>query len=137
MTTQPLEGLPVALLLFLLTYLPKLEYDPNFGALVRAKVSRARTDTALSVCPFLPLPQPHSFLTSLTTSLSPPPVSLSQASYLIDGVPLVAGVACLLHQVHPAATRKLLAYLGQYVRTRVQVTPRHPQSVAPILSYPI
>lgn len=36
-TTQPLEGLPVLLLLFLLSYLPKLEYDANFGALVRKK----------------------------------------------------------------------------------------------------
>lgn len=36
-TTQPLEGLPVLLLLFLLAYLPKMEYDVNFGALVRRK----------------------------------------------------------------------------------------------------
>lgn len=78
-TSQPLEGLPVILLLFLLTYLPKLEYDVNFGALVRR-----------------------------------------QGNYLIDGIPLVAGLACLLHQVHPAATRKLLSYLGQFVRTRIQ-----------------
>lgn len=36
-TTAPLEGLPVLLFLFLLAYLPKLEYDANFGTLVRRK----------------------------------------------------------------------------------------------------
>ena len=37
-----------------------------------------------------------------------------------DGIPLAAGLACLLKQFHPAATRKLLAYLGQFVRTTIQ-----------------
>mmetsp|Transcript_24845 Transcript_24845/g.36645 ORF Transcript_24845/g.36645 Transcript_24845/m.36645 type:complete len:1170 (+) Transcript_24845:53-3562(+) len=36
-TCNPLEGLPQLLFLFLLTYLPKFEYDSNFGALVRTK----------------------------------------------------------------------------------------------------
>jgi len=36
-TTTPLEGLPVILFIFLIAYLPKLEYDPNFGALIRKK----------------------------------------------------------------------------------------------------
>ena len=77
-TSQPLEGLPVLLFLFLLTYIPKLEYDVNFGALVRKK-----------------------------------------AVYPFDGMPLAVGIACLLKQVHPAATRKLISYLGQFVRTTV------------------
>lgn len=100
-TSQPLEGLPVLLFLFLLTYLPKvrarqfdsnffphhrhhspftkLDYDPNFGALIRKKSNVA-----------------------------------------FDGIPLAVGLACLLKQFHPAATRKLLAYLGQFVRTTIQ-----------------
>jgi WASH complex subunit strumpellin len=78
-TSQPLEGLPVLLLLFLLTYLPKLEYDRNFGSLVRKK-----------------------------------------AAYPLDGLPLVVGMACLLKQYHPSVTKKLLAYLGQFVRTTIQ-----------------
>lgn len=74
-TSAPLEGLPVLLFLFVLAYLPKLEYDANFGALVRRR-----------------------------------------AKYPLDGVPLVVGLACLLRQFHPSHTRKLLAYLGQFVR---------------------
>ena len=38
-TSQPLEGLPVLLMLFVLSYMPKLEYDKDFGALVRKKPS--------------------------------------------------------------------------------------------------
>ena len=78
-TTTPLEGLPVLLFLFLLSYLPKLEYDANFGSLVRKK-----------------------------------------AAYPLDGMPLAAGLACLLKQFHPIVTKKLLSYLGQFVRTTVQ-----------------
>lgn len=78
-TSQPLEGLPVLLFLFLLAYLPKLDYDSNFGTLVRKK-----------------------------------------EGYPLDGTPLAVGLACLLRQFHPAVTRKLLAYLGQFVRTTIQ-----------------
>ena len=38
-TTDPLEGLPVLLLLFTISCLSKLEYDQNFGALRRSKSS--------------------------------------------------------------------------------------------------
>lgn len=78
-TSQPLEGVPVLLFLFLVTYLPKLEYDGNFGSLVRKK-----------------------------------------SSTLLDGVPLVVGVACLLKQFHQSVTRHVIMYLGQYVRTAIQ-----------------
>ena len=40
----------------------------------------------------------------------------------VDGTPLVAGLACLLRQMHQSATIKLMSYLGQYVRTNVQHT---------------
>ena len=40
----------------------------------------------------------------------------------MDGTPLVAGLACLLKQMHPSATVKLMSYLGQYVRTCIQHT---------------
>lgn len=33
---------------------------------------------------------------------------------------MAVGLACLLKQFHPAATRKVLSYLGQFVRTTVQ-----------------
>uniref|UniRef100_A0A7S1XR60 WASH complex subunit strumpellin n=1 Tax=Phaeomonas parva TaxID=124430 RepID=A0A7S1XR60_9STRA len=36
-TTEPVEGLPVMLLLFLISYLPKLRYDPKTGTLARLK----------------------------------------------------------------------------------------------------
>eukprot|EP00605_Chrysophyceae_sp_TOSAG23-4_P000393 GSChrysophyteH1.ASY1.ANO1.449.1 assembled CDS len=78
-TSQPLEGLPVLLFLFLMAYLPKLEYDINFATLVRKK-----------------------------------------AAYPLDGTPLAVGLACLLRQFHPAVTRKLICYLGQFVRTTIQ-----------------
>jgi WASH complex subunit strumpellin len=48
-TTSPLEGLPQLLFLFLLTYLPKLEYDANFGTLVRKKASFPLDGTPLAV----------------------------------------------------------------------------------------
>jgi hypothetical protein len=35
-------------------------------------------------------------------------------------MPLAAGLACLLKQFHPIVTKKLLSYLGQFVRTTVQ-----------------
>lgn len=38
-TSDPLEGLPVLLLLFVVSYVPKLQYDKDFGALVRVKNS--------------------------------------------------------------------------------------------------
>jgi WASH complex subunit strumpellin len=53
-----------------------LEYDCNFGALVRKK-----------------------------------------SKFPIDGIPLAVGIACILKQFHSSYTRKLLAYLGQFVRT--------------------
>ncbi len=78
-TTQPLEGLPVLLFLFLMTYLPKLEFDLNFATLIRKK-----------------------------------------SIYPLDGTPLAVGLACLLKQFHPAVTRKLISYLGQFARTTIQ-----------------
>lgn len=36
-TTDPLEGLSMLLLMFILTNLPKLDYDENFGTLIRKK----------------------------------------------------------------------------------------------------
>lgn len=38
-TTDPLEGLPIVLLIFITSYLGKLEYDPAFGSLRRTKTS--------------------------------------------------------------------------------------------------
>ena len=75
-TTSTLECLPELLFIFLLTYLSKLEYDSNFGSLVRKK-----------------------------------------AAYPLDGAPLAVGVAGLLNQFHPQATRSLLAHVGQFVKT--------------------
>ena len=43
-----------------------------------------------------------------------------QQNYLIDGIPVVVGLSCILHQIHPLATKKLISYLGQYVRTQIQ-----------------
>ena len=57
----------------------QLEYDANFGALVRKKTQ-----------------------------------------YPLDGVPLAVGLACLLKQFHPSYTRKLMSYLGQFVRSNLQ-----------------
>ncbi|KAJ1434034.1 WASH complex, subunit strumpellin [Ochromonadaceae sp. CCMP2298] len=48
-TTHPLEGLPVLLFLFLLTYLPKLDYDANYGSLVRKKAQYPLDGAALAV----------------------------------------------------------------------------------------
>mmetsp|Transcript_82253 Transcript_82253/g.199407 ORF Transcript_82253/g.199407 Transcript_82253/m.199407 type:complete len:1160 (-) Transcript_82253:74-3553(-) len=39
----------------------------------------------------------------------------------VDGAPLVAGLATVLRQLHPTVTRQLLSFLGQYVRTHVQL----------------
>ncbi|EED92001.1 hypothetical protein THAPSDRAFT_34228, partial [Thalassiosira pseudonana CCMP1335] len=37
MATNPLEGLPVLLLFFVITYVPKLSYDSNYGSLAKVK----------------------------------------------------------------------------------------------------
>merc|ERR1711871_1743671 len=79
-TSDPVENLSVLLFIFLMTYLPKLEYDGNFGALTRTK-----------------------------------------SNFPLDGVPLVVGIACLLKQFHPAATKQLICYLGQFVRTNIHM----------------
>jgi hypothetical protein len=57
----------------------QLEYDANFGTLLRQK-----------------------------------------EKYPLDGFPLVAGIACLLKQFHPATTKHLISYLGQFVRCTIQ-----------------
>ena len=43
-----------------------------------------------------------------------------KSKYPLDGVPLAVGMACLLKQFHPVVTKKLLAYLGQFVRGTIQ-----------------
>lgn len=55
-----------------------MEYDRNFGSLVRKK-----------------------------------------ANYPLDGLPLVVGIACLLKQFHVSVTKKVLSYLGQFIRTTI------------------
>ena len=57
-------------------YVTQLEYDVNFGALVRRK-----------------------------------------SKYPLDGLPFVVGISCLLRQFHPAYSRKVLSYMGQFVRS--------------------
>ncbi len=37
MKTDPLEGLPVLMLFFVITYIPKLSYNPKFGSLSKVK----------------------------------------------------------------------------------------------------
>jgi len=37
MKTDPLEGLPVLMLFFLITYIPKLSHNPKFGSLSKVK----------------------------------------------------------------------------------------------------
>jgi WASH complex subunit strumpellin len=37
MATDPLEGLPLLLLFFVITYVPKLKYDPEYGSLAKVK----------------------------------------------------------------------------------------------------
>ena len=37
MKTDPLEGLPVLMLFFVITYVPKLSYNPTFGSLSKVK----------------------------------------------------------------------------------------------------
>lgn len=44
----------------------------------------------------------------------------NRSKYPLDGVPLVVGIACLLKQFHPAYTRKLISYLGQFIRSNLQ-----------------
>ncbi len=78
-TSEPVEGLPVLLFIFLMTYLPKLTYDINFASLVRKK-----------------------------------------SAFPLDGTPMVLGISCLISQFHPAVSRRLIAYLGQFVQSQIQ-----------------
>ena len=44
-----------------------------------------------------------------------------KTAYPLDGIPLVMGMAGLLRQFHPQVTRALIAYLGQFIRTNIQI----------------
>lgn len=44
-----------------------------------------------------------------------------RAADQLDGAPLIAGLATVLRQLHPTVTREMLAFIGQYVRTHVQI----------------
>jgi len=67
-TTQPLEGLPVLLFLFLMAYLPKLEYDINFASLIRKKGVYPLDGTPLAVGLACMLRQFHPAVTRKTLS---------------------------------------------------------------------
>lgn len=43
-----------------------------------------------------------------------------KSTYPLDGIPLAAGLSCLLKQFHPSTSRQLLSYLGQFVKCTVQ-----------------
>lgn len=42
-----------------------------------------------------------------------------RSTYPLDGLPFVVGVSCLLRQFHPTYTRKVLCYLGQFIRSNL------------------
>lgn len=73
----PLDGLAALFMLFVVAYMPKLQYDRNFGALSRVGKNP------------------------------------------IDGQPLLLGILTVFKQFHPSYTERFLAYLGQYVRSKV------------------
>ena len=75
--TEPMDGLAAMFMLFVVAYMPKLQYDRNFGALSRVGENP------------------------------------------IDGEPLLVGILTIFKQFHPSYTDKFLAYLGQFVRTKV------------------
>lgn len=43
-----------------------------------------------------------------------------KSTYPLDGIPLVAGLACLLKQFHPSTTHQLVSYLGQFIKCTLQ-----------------
>jgi len=49
---EPLQGLPVLLMLFVVAYMPKLEYDSNFGSLVAQRGKNLPIDGAHSLQAF-------------------------------------------------------------------------------------
>ncbi|GLD95032.1 hypothetical protein PINS_up003657 [Pythium insidiosum] len=89
----PLEGLAPMLMLFVIAYMPKLQYDRNFGALARVGKNP------------------------------------------IDGEPLLLGILTVFKQFHPSYMHTFLAYLGQFVRSKVNdLFAREPQRQGPQLS---
>ena len=58
-----------------------------------------------------------------------------KSTFPLDGAPVAIGLACLLRQFHPAATRQLISYLGQFIRTTIQHTlqdAENPTNKAPL-----
>ena len=53
-----------------------------------------------------------------------------KAAYPIDGFVVVVGVHTILKQCHPAYTKQLLAYLGQFVCATVATAPADPKAPA-------
>jgi hypothetical protein len=43
----------------------------------------------------------------------------------------VVGVSCLLKQFHPSATKQVICYLGQFVRTNIQLSLQEIDTKAP------
>lgn len=56
--------------------------------------------------------------------------------YPLDGFPLVAGIACLLKQFHPATTRHLIMYLGQFIRCTIQTAYNELDSTNKVVDLP-
>ena len=104
-TSDPLEGLPAALLLFTVSYAPKFVYDRNFGTLVRAKPKYPVDSAPIVVGMATVLKQYHP---SVTRQVSCPATSC---------------LSCRLSLTHAStwlfARVQFLAYCGQFVRSMV------------------
>ena len=56
------------------------------------------------------------YVTKLTWDKDFATLVRAKATFGLDGVPLVVGIVTLLKQFHPSYTKRLLEYLGQFVR---------------------
>jgi WASH complex subunit strumpellin len=118
-TTQPLEGLPVLLFLFLLNYLPKVSSCCVCYSKRPAVFNTAPYTQSHNVAQFFFLVSCFAYSLQLEYDVNFGALVRKKAAFPLDGVPLAVGLACLLKQFHPSYTRKLMSYLGQFIRAQL------------------
>ena len=101
MTTEPLDCLPISLLLLVICTLPKFDFHAKLGLSVFSCVS-------VPIDVFL--------------LFSSPETLVGRKGEALDGCPFIIGLSTLLRQFHISNTQIFLSFLGQFARFTVAVS---------------
>jgi WASH complex subunit strumpellin len=102
-TSEPLDGLPLVLFLFVLAQMPRMTFDPRLGTLRRdGKGGGSGSGSSGS--------------SKKAAKAAAAAGGVPTGGDPLDGAPLVAGVVTILKQFHSDETLRFLAHCGQYIR---------------------